>query len=98
MLKNYLVEGGKRKNYCIDYVEPVEFEGKLEKDDLAPYYLGALLGNGCFNERSFSTGDKEIVEKIKKIMPKTDTIVHKDRYDYRIKKKQDTRNRFFKFK
>lgn len=92
MLKNYLVEGGKRKNYCIDYVEPIEFEGKLDKDDLDPYYLGALLGNGCFSERSFSTGDKEMIELLKEKMPQTDTIIYKDRYDYIIKKKEDTRN------
>lgn len=92
MLKNYLVEGGKRKNYCIDYVEPVEFEGKLEEDDLKPYYLGALLGNGCFSERTFSTSDKEILKRIEKEMPETDVIVYKNRYDYIIKKKEDKRN------
>lgn len=53
MMKNLYVENGKRKNYSIRYVEPVEFEDKLTSDDLHPYLLGALLGGGTKSSTKF---------------------------------------------
>ena len=52
MIKNLYVENETRKNYSINYVKPVEFDGKLESDDLAPYLLGALIGDGSFVDAS----------------------------------------------
>lgn len=92
MIKNYLVERGTRKNYSIDYVEPVEFESQLMEDDLDPYYLGALLGNGCFSRNEFSTADKETLELMKERMPKEDIIRNKSKYNYIIKNKEVKRN------
>lgn len=94
MLKNVLVEKGKRKNYSIEYVKPVEFENKLKEDDLEPYLIGAIIGNGAIssNKVGFSTGDKELIKKIEKILPKTDKINYICKYDYSITKKEDIRN------
>lgn len=92
MKKNYLVEGGRRKNYSIEYVKPVEYEGKLEKGDLDPYYLGGLLGNGCFSRNQFSTSDEETLEIMKERMPKEDIFGNKSKYNYTIKRKEVKRN------
>lgn len=92
MIKNYLVEGGKRKNYSIEYVEPVEYEGVLEEGDLKPYYLGVLLGNECISKQRISSGDKEVIERIKGEMPKGDKIEYEKGYEYRISKREEKRN------
>lgn len=97
MAKNYLVEHGKRKNYSIDYIKPVEFENTLTEDDLHPYLVGALIGDGYIghkkgNRISFTTNDKEILERISMVLPKTDRIKYEKQYDYTITKKEDIRD------
>ena len=92
MLKNVMVENGSRKNYSIDYVKPVEFENILQKDDLHPYILGALIGDGCFTKNMFTSADKELIKRFKKLMPKTDMLYKCKKYDYHYKKKEDKRN------
>ena len=92
MLKNVMVENGSRKNYSIDYVKPVEFENILQKDDLHPYILGALIGDGCFTKNMFTSADEELIKRFKKLMPKTDMLYKCNKYDYHYKKKEDKRN------
>lgn len=97
MIKNFLVERGKRKNYCIDYVQPVEFKNYLTEDDLHPYLLGALIGDGYIahkqgNRVRFTTKDEEILEKVSSLLPKTDKIKYEKQYDYVITKKEDIRD------
>lgn len=97
MFNNFLLENGKRKNYCIDYVKPIEFENKLTEDDLHPYLVGALIGDGYIghkkgNRVTFTTNDEEILEKISIILPNTDKIKYEKQYDYVITKKEDIRD------
>ena len=92
MIKNVMVENCTRRNYSIDYVEPVEFENTLEEDDLHPYLLGILIGDGGLHGHTFTSKDKEIVDRFRKLMPKTDKLTYKSNYDYTYAKKEDTRN------
>lgn len=92
MIHNLYVENGKRKNYTIEYVEPVEFENKLEKDDLHPYLLGILIGDGCFTKNMFTNNDKEVLDRFRELMPNTDKLTFERNYDYHYSKKEDIRN------
>lgn len=96
MLHNVMVERGKRKNYTIDYVEPVEFENKLDESDLKPYLLGTLLGDGGLSSGGikFTSADKEILERVEKELPSSDILKHIAKYDYRIIKKEDIRDKY----
>lgn len=89
MMKNLYVENGKRKNYSIRYVEPVEFEDKLTSDDLHPYLLGALLGDGSFADGSvkFTNNDEDLISYVKELLPYGDVIKHRTRLEYNITKK-----------
>lgn len=98
MLKNVLVEKGKRKNYTIDYVEPVEFENNLKEDDLHPYLLGALIGDGyiCYKRAckiGLSSKDEDLLKRVEQILPETDKIKYDKQYDYTITKKKGIRNK-----
>ena len=89
MMKNLYVENGKRKNYSIKYVEPVEFEDELTSDDLHPYLLGALLGDGSFADGSvtFTNNDANLILSIRELLPDSDTIKHMVNLEYNITKK-----------
>lgn len=95
MLHNAMVEKGKRKNYSIDYVKPVEFENKLEKTDLKPYLLGALLGDGGLSSGGIKITniDKEILTRVEKELPSGDVLKHIEKHDYRIIKEKDIRDK-----
>lgn len=83
IMNNLYVERGKRKNYSVDYVKPVE----LKKRDLKihPYVMGTLLGNGQLsNSLVLSTADIELIEKVNELLPTGYCLKHKNRYDYRI--------------
>ena len=69
MLHNLRVESGRRLNYSVDYVNPVEFLGKALP--LHPYIMGVLLGDGSLSggNLSFTSADSEIIEKVKKLLP-----------------------------
>lgn len=71
MIDNVNVWGGKRLNYKIPNVLPVEFN----KKDLIidPYLLGILLGDGCVtsnNQPHFVTKDVEIIDEVSKLYDK----------------------------
>lgn len=97
MAKNYLVENGKRKNYSINYVAPVEFDNKLTEEDLHPYLLGALIGDGYIGHKKgdrimFTTKDEPLLKRIEELLPNTDKIKYEKKYDYVITKKKDIRD------
>lgn len=97
MLKNLYVENGKRKNYTIDYIKPVQYKSKLNEDDLHPYIIGALIGDGYIGQKrntriKITSSDKEIIDRFIELLPKTDCIKYDRKYDYGIIKKEDTRN------
>lgn len=95
MLKNLYAEKGARKNYSIKYVEPVQFENKLNNDDLHPYVVGCLIGDGTLCKKKsikITNPDKDILQKIEKLLPDTDKLKFERDYDYNIVKKKDERD------
>ena len=85
LMGNLYVEGGSRKNYSIDYVEPIEFENILNEDDIHPYLLGALLGDGSIiNSVDITNQDGEMIDKVIEILPKLDTLSSYGNYRYGI--------------
>ena len=89
MLENLYVENGTRKNYSIEYVKPIEFSSKLEEDDLHPYLLGALIGDGGLSDRMlhFFNEDYDIIERVNALLPDTDKMYHLNTCKYIISKK-----------
>lgn len=85
IMKNYKVENGKRCNYSIDYVERIDFPKKELL--IHPYVLGVLIGDGSLSSGNLniSTADDEILENLKKFLPKEYELVYKSGYDYRIR-------------
>lgn len=83
MIKN--LWRGKQRNYSIDYVPKIEFENNELK--INPYFLGFLLGDGCFTKKNIgiASADEEIIEKIKTVLPKNHTIIQDAKYNFRIK-------------
>ena len=74
MLNNYKLkydDGIERNNYSIRLVKPVRFENKLTYNDLDPYLLGCLIGNGTLGieQIRFTENDKEVLDKIEESLP-----------------------------
>ena len=95
MLTNFILGKNSKRpyhNYSVRLVQPIEYEDKLEEDDLKPYLLGALIGDGGLSRETikFTTADKEILQRIKRELPKTDKIskYSGDNYDYGISNKK----------
>lgn len=84
ILKNYIVENGKRCNYSIDYVPKIEMPYK----DLIihPYVMGVILGDGGLTQGGVvvTSKDIEVIDKLNELLPNGYQMKHKDRYDYRI--------------
>lgn len=99
MLGNYILGKNSKRpyhNYSVRLVKPIEYSSKLSKDDISPYIIGALIGDGGLSHKiiKFTSNDQEIIDRIKKELPKTDQIKKYNcgKYDYGISKKQDGRN------
>lgn len=97
MLTNFILGKNSKRpyhNYSVRLVQPIEFENTLQDDDLKPYLLGALIGDGGLSRETvkFTTADNEILERIKQELPKTDKIskYSGDNYDYGISNKKLT--------
>lgn len=87
MLHNLYVENGKRKNYSVDYVQPIDFP---QRDlELHPYLLGVLLGDGGFSQGNIiiSLPDEHIKKRVEQLLPDEDCLVCREGFDYRIKRK-----------
>jgi replicative DNA helicase len=85
--KNLRTKDGKRNNYCIPYVAPIQFETK--DNFLHPYLLGALIGDGSLSKKSigFTNVDEDIVKRVKELVPKNDEL--RGNYkEYRISRRQ----------
>jgi predicted phage terminase large subunit-like protein len=99
MMKNLYVENKTRKNYSIQYVKPVEFSNKLKSDDLHPYLIGALLGDGGLSRKSatiLTSIDNDLLDRISGILPINDELSKMgDTISYRIvKKNRKLRNKY----
>ena len=87
MIKNLYVENGKRKNYSIDYVQPIDFPKR--ELPLHPYVMGVILGDGGLTQGNtiVSLPDDFIKEKFERLLPEGDCLTVREGYDYRIKRK-----------
>lgn len=71
-----------KQQYAIDYIPAnIEFNSQLTSNDIHPYILGALLGDGCFvagTEVRIACHEKDtqIIDTMNKFMP-IDYYVHK---------------------
>lgn len=79
--------------YYIPMVEPVQF--RRRETIVHPYLLGYLLGNGGLTRKScvnITIPDEETVQRLSSMIPEENVIKFKDRYDYRVVKKDDSSN------
>lgn len=97
MLSNFVLGKNSKRpyhNYSVRLVKPIEFENTLQDDDLKPYLLGTLIGDGGLSRPNikFTTADEEILERVKQELPETDKITKYsgDNYDYGISNKKLT--------
>ena len=95
MLNNFILGKNSKKpyhNYSVRLVKPIEYDDKLEEDDLKPYLLGALIGDGGLSRNTikFTTADEEVLDRVKQELPKNDKICKYsgDNYDYGISNKK----------
>lgn len=80
---------GDKRKYSIHYVKPVEFHSHLTKDDIHPYVLGVLLGDGHLGRRiKFTSPDAEIVQKVSENIPESETLSRFGIEYYIIKKEK----------
>lgn len=101
MLKNYILGKNSKRpyhNYSVRLVQPIEFESKLKEDDLKPYLIGVLIGNGGLSNGcvKFTSADKEVIDRMSKELYEEDKIskYSGDNYDYGISAKNVKRNEF----
>ncbi len=95
MLSNYILGKNSKTpyyNYSVRIVKPIHFENKLSKEDLKPYLLGALIGDGRLSRNciKFTTADEEILKRVEKELPDDCKIKKYDgkKYDYAISNKK----------
>lgn len=94
MMRNLHVENGKRKNYSIQYVEAVEFSNELDENDVHPYVLGALIGDGSLNGGvKFTNIDQCVLDRVNNLLPDGDSMKQiGDTITYNIKNSTQNRN------
>lgn len=104
MLKNFKIVDKYHtyNNYSIRLVEPIEFKykEKINENDIKPYILGTLIANGSLTSKtlSFSTGEKDVIEKIKEKLPQSLKITEtKKQFVYVIRKAQEERDKLGHF-
>lgn len=94
MMQNVRVENGRRLNYSVDYVEPIDFDEKVLP--LHPYVLGILLGDGSLiSAPRFTNSEQSIVDKVARLVPQGDVSVKysADRKNWSIRKDIASPNR-----
>ena len=69
MLTDYKIKD--KNNYSVRLVKPIDFGNELAKDDLDPYILGCLIGNGTLGieQIRFTENDREVLDKIEENLP-----------------------------
>lgn len=75
--------GNKSRNYDLPIVSPIKFSKKEQK--IHPYIMGCMLGDGSFRRIRFTSADKEIVERIRKLLPKGILLEQKSEIEYSFK-------------
>ena len=100
MLDNFILSKNSKTpyhNYSIRLVKPIQFESQLNKEDIKPYIIGALIGDGGLSNSciKFTSSDNEIVERISNELFEEDKIskYSGDNYDYGISAKETKRNK-----
>lgn len=85
MMRDLYVENGKRKNYSVDYVAPINFSQK--EYFMHPYVLGVIIGNGCVTSGNIniSIADNEVLKTFMSFMPDGFSLKYISGVDYRIK-------------
>lgn len=90
LINNFMLKNN-RRNYAIRLVKPIEFNNKLNKDDIDPYVLGCLIGNGTLGKEQirFTQNDEEVIKRMSIKIPNNNKIVkYSQNYQYGIIKKQ----------
>ena len=96
MLKNYKIKN--LNNYSVRLVKPIEFKDELTENDLHPYLLGCLIGNGNFRKDQIrlTQNDEEVIKRIREKLPFNIKIKkYSQNYQYGIvreNKKDHTKN------
>ena len=84
-------------NYSVRLVKPIQFQSNLKEDDIKPYIIGALLGDGSLSNNciKFTSADKEVVDRISDELFIEDKIskYSGQNYDYGISSKNTKRDK-----
>lgn len=96
IIENGLVFNNQTRKYKLPGIKPIEFSKK--ELTLNPYILGFILGDDCFSNKSFSTGDHEIIEVFNEIInaENYDLEIYKvdnSEYDYRYCKRSSKKGK-----
>jgi hypothetical protein len=80
-----MVRNGARKNHYIPLTQTVAFA--KQELTIHPYLLGILLGNGHFSNNAvlMSSNDKQIVDRVRELIPASCRLVQNTEYDYAIR-------------
>lgn len=86
MLSEPIILKDKRKNYTVKTIKPVQY---IKKDHLIhPYILGVLLGDGSLSKPiCYSNPEKDISDKIDRLLPDNYKVSHKTSLEKAIIKK-----------
>lgn len=83
IMKNHKIEKGRRLNYSVDYVKPIQFSEK--EFIIHPYVMGVLIGNGDLHATpSITTADGIVVDTVNKFLPDGYTLKYKAIYTYMV--------------
>lgn len=87
ILKDYILSN-ERKNYTVKYMRPALFH-QTKPLPIHPYVLGAFIGDGGLSSIiiRFSNTDRDILDKINKLLPISDELRYVKKCDYRVIRK-----------
>src|SRR5207245_2563914 len=84
-IRERLCDGYGNAFYFVPLVKAVEFTARGAPLPLDPYLLGMLLGDGGLAHRvNFTTGDTDLAEQARTLIPDGSHLVHCGGYEYRI--------------
>ncbi|UCC74942.1 MAG: hypothetical protein JSV86_10450 [Gemmatimonadota bacterium] len=88
--------GRGNRRFFVPLTQPVVFDdGDGDARPIAPYLLGALLGDGGLSDGSvrFSSVDQEVIDRVAKLLPPPVRLVHKSGPDYALTVENGGRSR-----